>query len=263
MGEARAVPRILTSPADDIAMVASRIGSGQEELLRAIWVATLYAEYRLVLLVLEGRDVEVVGLSQAKATKEAPAWLADTLYVSIYRIDDIGDVLPLEGEVGEVVRSVERAVKTLNHDYFMKAAKMMNELLSVKDVILEITPYKLVSRRLKLTREDAEEIARLGEKIARIMARLGGVAEAELRKLVFNGYREGIVDTIEGLSREEKELIASLLKRPYRRAALIFAYRVIGNYKALLREIVKHMTSQNSYKHITDLPQLPSIDQYL
>jgi hypothetical protein len=246
----------------------------KEDRAKAIWVSILFSEYRAVLNALEGNTVVVLDVEPQPST-DGNEPLADEVYMAV--LDAVRKPVTERGllgleeeyqedsgnEVSKIARLVKKGRETLNYDYMIEVANRLNKMLGTFDGWVKIVPYKVVFTELDLTKERADKIKELGERIAEMFSKLGGRAEAELRKVIFSGYREEVIDSIEGLSDHEKKFIKDLVTKPFERAALFFAYKRIGNFRRLQRRIISTIFHRNNFVHITLSPYVPVIDDYL
>jgi len=244
-------------------------GESRDWVLRVVWATTLLAEYRVVLHILWGDRVYSVDLEEVEGGGgELDEYTVDKVYRALTSVErGGGDWVPgLWGcrEAVEAVRYARRARETLNPDYYAEAARILDRLLGLSDGWVSVLAYRRVEGDIGLTRRDAEEIVKLGDRIAEAMAKLGRErAERELRRLVFEGYRENIVDTVEGLDRGDRELLKRVLAKPYERAAILFAYKKIGDFRKLQNEILLTVFYRNTFAFISDPAYIPEIDGYL
>lgn len=259
-----------------------------EKLVQEIWVSLLFAEYRTVFFALLGAEIHGVDIEEGEEVRKVSWEEAEKIYWEIldrveklrkgevderkefWEMDDDEFIESLFGKKKEeknkpreVAEHVAMGIETLNYDHFIRAAELVNEMLGTNDGLVQLTPFKPVLSKKIITREDAERIRGLGEKIADMFARLGGRAEAEMLKLVFSGYKEDIVDTIEGLGPQEKDFLKKLLDTPYERASLLFAYKRIGNFRRLQIKILQTIYRANTFSFIIDSYYAPVIQRFL
>jgi len=201
------------------------------------WVTSIYVGYILVIKSLSNEQVPYIDLVE-EAPVEKNLESAESLYYRLRPDLRRGYYPDYTGAVADIVELVEEARSRRNYNYMSSAAKKANEAFGTKDGFVEIPRFKPITAWEALPREEAEKVVELGNKVADIFTKLGGRAEAELQKLIFSGYKEGILNTIEGLTEEEKKFLESVLEDPLRRAALLFAYKRVGNYKKLLPKII-------------------------
>jgi len=218
---------------------------GRPKTAMGTWLTSIYTAYILVLKSLNNESVLYVDVEESTPVEGSPE-LAESLYFALSpRRDDYYRPYRRDERVEEIKELVEAAVEEHNYDYMIEAAGRANELLGTKDGFVEIPSYKLVITEAALPREEAEKVIELGERVADIFTKLGGRAEAELRKLIFSGFKEGIINTIEGITDEEKNFLETIIRDPIKRASLLFAYKRIGSYKRLLPKILYNMYFRN------------------
>jgi len=209
------------------------------------WVTSIYVGYILVVKSLNNEQVLYVDVEESTAPGKGPD-AADDLYSRFHRDLKIMRYNPgYGGEVTEIRELVDYARYKRDYSYMISAAEKANELLGSKDGFVEIPLFKVRAVWEAIPRDEAVKVVELGAKVADIFTKLGGRAEAELQKLIFSGYKEGILNTIEGLTEEDKKFLQGVLEEPLHRAALLFAYKKVGNYKKLLPKILYAMHYRN------------------
>ena len=252
-GRRRVVPTARARPLGEY-VDEMMVGAGWP--LRILWLSTLYAEYRTLLHALWGDRLVAVELVPDAEVQRVGGEAVDELY---RRLQDPGCGGGGGGWVEEVVEMVGRALRTGDYDHLLRAARVVNEVVGSRDGWVRIYPYRVVEEELGVSREEAERVVRLGERIASTLSRLGERAEPALRRLIFEGYREGVVDEIEGLDEEERRMLRDLLSRPYDRAALLFAYRHVGNFRELHSRILQEVFHRNTLSYISRSYYIPTI----
>ena len=204
---------------------------------KALWVSTILSEYYTVVDALNGRDtVYIVAVPEegAKGDEELAKKVYDALDLMDHGIEGGVD----DERAREVARLVKMGKVTGNCSYCYEAALMVDKDLGTDDGYVKMDHYSIEVIVLDITKEDAERIRELGDRVADVFAKLGGRATSELSKLIFSGYKDEVVDSLE-LSGEEKEFLKELLDRPYDRAAIVFAYRRLGNFRHLLARMFR------------------------
>ena len=244
----------------------ARSHSRNAELASVLWVSMLYSEYFAVLRSVAGKTSFLVVAEKRGDVESAPSKAADSLYASLSG-DETKSYMWYPGSregsgVEEVKRLVDEAREKGNYDYIVAAAAKANELLGARDGYVEITPYKLEVSEYRVPEETIKRIEEHVQRLTSIFAKLGGKAEYELWKLIFAGYRENIVDTVEGISSEEKSYLRSLLNKPFERTALIFAYKQMGNPKKLILKMLRTIYFRNLVAHQVYYRGLNIRDQY-
>lgn len=247
-----------------------KISGCDEDKKRIVWVTVLFGEYRVLQLVKYGVKPIVLNLNRGNDETVDDVNLAYEVYTRVntalnrrpYQEDEEfeEEEETSDNPVDEIERLVRVAYNTGNFDYMLIAADKANKLLRSGDPYLYYPVYEKQVMDLNLTKKDVEIIEKTGEKIANMLAKLGGRAEAELRKLIFTGYREDTVDTIEGLTDEEKEFLKNILRKPFQRVALIYAYRQVGNIKKLIYRIQQTIYQKYRYKPQEYSDRLPILD---
>jgi len=221
---------------------------GRPRTAAGVWLTSLYTAYIAVVKSLIGEPLLYVDVEENPPVEGDPE-LAEAFYCEFIQNRELRYryCYPrrYDERIEKIKDMVEAAKEERNYDLMVGAAAKANELLGTRDGFVEIPSYRPVITEAALPREEAEKVVELGERVADIFAKLGGRAEAELRKLVFSGYKEGILDTIEGLTDEEKRFLEDVIGDPIRRAALLFAYKRVGNYKRLLPKILYNMYFRN------------------
>ena len=244
----------------------ARSYSSNAKLASTLWVSTLYSEYFAVLRTLVGKTSLLVVARRSTSGEKASSELAGSLYASLSNPasgSHYWDLKALEEDSPETIMAlVEMARRTLNYDYMVEAAGRANDLLGSKDGYVEIVPYKLEVAEYRVPEETIERIREHVDKLTSVFAKLGGRAEAELWKLIFSGYREGIVDTIEGITEEEKKYLKDLLNKPFERVALIIAYRQMGNPKKLFIKMLRTVYFRNLVAYQVHCGSVNISDQY-
>jgi len=214
---------------------------------KGLWVTSIYTGYILVVKSLNNEPVDFILVEESTPT-DGDQEVAEALYSLLSPSKGDGAYYryrSYDSSINDIEEMVKIARERHNYEFMVAAAKKANELLGTRDGIVEIPAYTVNRNEVILPREEAERIVSLGEKIAEIFVRLGGRASVELEKLIFSGFKKGIVNTIEGITDDEKMFLESVLEDPLSRAALLFAYKKVGNYKKLLSKILYSMYFRN------------------
>ena len=222
--------------------------SGNTKLAEALWASTLYSEYMAVLRSAAGKTSLLVVAEKSGGVRGSQSRAADSLYASLsgnrsWGYASLSD--DVAADVERVKELVEVAKEKGNYDYLVAAAGKANEFLGTSDGYVEIVPYKLEVSEYSVPEETIKRIEEHVERLTAIFAKLGGRAEYELWKLIFSGYKENIVDTIEGISSEEKSYLRSLLNKPFERTALIFVYKRMGDPNKLVLKMLRSIYFRN------------------
>jgi len=257
--------------------VLEKVGSRKEDRVRRHWVATLLAEYRAVYYVLNGgegviaeADIEIF-TDEREAGRLSIEFHRGLLDMIRREYDEFEELMPEEGYVRDevekslrrIARLVRRGFAKRDYDYVLEAARRLNELFGSYDSLVVVYACRLKPPKPVLTIDEARSVAELGDRIADMLSGLGGRAEAELRKLIFSGYKPEVVDTVEGLSDEDRKLLRKILKTPYLRASLLFAYKRVGNWRELERELLRTVLKRGSPIFLANALYIPLLYDYI
>lgn len=252
-------------PADaGVGVSRDKLASMDEDVAKLLWLESLLSEYRLLQLYKYGVSPVVVnvkyGSSEAKSSDEVDV---DELYRAIYEqrkhalkrrvskdeeAEYMFDDVEMMGREKKIVDSVKKAYVFKEPLYFYEASKLLKDELGSEDKYVAITPYTPVVTELNISPEDLAHVDRLATKLLSTLAPLGSRVEAELRKLIFSGYRSGIAETIDGIGEEERKFIEELLDKPFDRVALIKAYGKVADVKKLIFKILSEIYSWKTAK---------------
>ena len=213
-----------------------------EEVAKKLWISCLASEYRALQLAKLG-----VKLVQVE-TKSIAMPTAKPVDVSpIYKA--IRSAKRQHAGIDEVSPHVARAYAEKNPDHLLAATRKLCELVKGGDEYVAIWVYPVNVKPLGLSREDAERVEQLANKVLEVLAPLGGAAEAALLTLIASGYRRGVTETIAGIPPEAKKFLEELLDKPFERAALLHAYKKLVGTRNLMHRVLRSTLSPDTGRH--------------
>lgn len=253
-----------------------KLSSLSEEVAKEIWVSALLTEYRILQLARYGvkpvaidiKPIKQIEFKKFDWEKRPPEYylfkiifllrhsvvLKGKEILSLYTTEENLkrlNISPPENcqftkEEWKIIEYVMKSLEQKNPELLFKAEEILTKLYGDSGDIVSIPLYNLEAKELNITQQDYKRVEEISNELLRTLSPLGGRVRAELWKLIFSGYKQGITSTIEGLSDDERNYIEKLLDTPFDRASLIIAYGKIANIRNLLMKMTSTVINRTS-----------------